>query len=171
MTLLNRDPNAPKIWNGNLPVTSRYTYGLAGERFFRAIKDEGRIYGTRCVQCERIYVPATTFCERCLGELDDWVDVGTKGEIHTFTINFTETDRPDRNTPEVIAFIRLGDGGIVHRLGEIDPEDVSIGFFDGKKLVKSKKFVKVHPAQMIKVKLKRAEIKDIKSLRVEVLRK
>ena len=31
MTLLERDPNAPAAWYGNLPVTSRYTYGLAGE--------------------------------------------------------------------------------------------------------------------------------------------
>jgi hypothetical protein len=31
--------------------------------------------------------------------------------------------------------------------------------------------VKVHPAQMIKIKLKRAEIKAIKALRVEVLQK
>ena len=50
-------------------------------------------------------------------------------------------------------------------------EGVSIGFFDGEKLVKTKKFVKVHPAQMIKIKLKRAEIKAIKALKVEVLKK
>jgi hypothetical protein len=50
-------------------------------------------------------------------------------------------------------------------------EGVSIGFFDGEKLVKKKKFVKVHPAQMIKIKLKRAEIKAIKTLKVEVLEK
>jgi NADPH-dependent 2,4-dienoyl-CoA reductase/sulfur reductase-like enzyme len=50
-------------------------------------------------------------------------------------------------------------------------EGVSIGFFDGEKLVKSKKFVKVHPAQMIKIKLKRAEIRTIKTLKVEVLQK
>ncbi|MGW8289034.1 MAG: pyridine nucleotide-disulfide oxidoreductase, partial [Candidatus Bathyarchaeia archaeon] len=50
-------------------------------------------------------------------------------------------------------------------------EGVSIGFFDGKKLVKTKKFVKVHPAQMIKIKLKKAEIRAIKTLKVEVLQK
>ncbi len=50
-------------------------------------------------------------------------------------------------------------------------EGVYIGFFDGEKLVKTKKFVKVHPAQMIKIKLKRAEIKTINSLKVEVLQK
>ena len=48
-------------------------------------------------------------------------------------------------------------------------EGISIGFFDGKRLVKSKKFIKVHPAQMIKIKLKRSETRTINSLKVEEL--
>jgi NADPH-dependent 2,4-dienoyl-CoA reductase/sulfur reductase-like enzyme len=50
-------------------------------------------------------------------------------------------------------------------------EDVDVGFFDGERLVKTKKFHKVHPAQMIKIKLKGDETSDINSLKVEVLRK
>jgi len=48
-------------------------------------------------------------------------------------------------------------------------EQVSIGFFDGKKLLKTKKFRKVHPAQMIKIKLKESETRAIKTLKVRVL--
>jgi len=50
-------------------------------------------------------------------------------------------------------------------------EDVAIGFFDGETLVKTKKFRKVHPAQMIKIKLKGSETSAINSLKVEVLGK
>lgn len=50
-------------------------------------------------------------------------------------------------------------------------KDKSIGVFDGGKLVKTKKFRKIHPAEMIKITLKRSETKDIKALRVEVLQK
>ena len=50
-------------------------------------------------------------------------------------------------------------------------EGISIGFFDGEKLVKTKKFLKVHPAQMIKIKLKRSETKAINTLRAEVIQK
>jgi len=50
-------------------------------------------------------------------------------------------------------------------------EDVSIGFLDGERLVKTKKFRKVHPAQMIKIKLKRSETGAIKTLKAEVLQK
>ncbi len=127
MTLLERDRNAPQAWFGNLPVTSRYTYGLAGERFFRAIKDEGKILGAYCPQCDRTYVPATLFCERCLSKLDEWVDVGTTGEVLTFTLLYENLDGSRREVPEIIAFVRFGDGGLVHRLGGLAPEEVGIG--------------------------------------------
>jgi uncharacterized OB-fold protein len=127
MTLLERDKKAPTAWFGNLPVTSRYTFGIAGERFFRAIKKEGKILGTHCPKCERTYVPATMFCERCLGKLDEWVDVGTIGEVHTFTFLHQNYDGSPKEVPEVIAFISLGDGGIIHRLGVIPSGDIEIG--------------------------------------------
>ncbi len=110
-----------------MPVTSRYTAGLAGERFFRALKDEGKILGSRCEACETTYVPARQFCERCMDELDDWIDVGTRGEVHTFTLLYRNVDGGLREEPEVVAFVRIGDGGIVHRMGEVSPEEVSIG--------------------------------------------
>jgi hypothetical protein len=50
-------------------------------------------------------------------------------------------------------------------------EDVTIGFFDGETLIKKNKFRKVHPAQMIKIKLKGSETSNISSLKVEVLEK
>ncbi len=127
MTLLERDPKAPGAWLGEMPVISRYTFGLAGERFFRTIKEEGRILGTRCGRCERTYVPAAVFCERCLGKLDEWVDVGTVGEVFTYTLLYENVKGTHRQTLEIVAFVRLGDGGLVHRLGEVEPEAVSIG--------------------------------------------
>lgn len=127
MTLLERDPQAPPVWLDNMPITSRYTYGLAGERFFRTLAEESKILGTRCSKCDHVYVPATSFCERCLGKLDDWVDVGTIGQVHTFTLLYLELDGTSQQSPELVAFIRLGDGGLVHRLGEIKPDDIVIG--------------------------------------------
>lgn len=127
MTLLNRDPKSPISWQGELPVTNRYTYGLAGEKFFRAIKDEGHIMGTYCPRCDHTYVPAAAFCERCLGKLDDWLDVGIRGDVITYTILNVGIDGSPLENPEIIAFIRFGDGGIIHRLGEIEPNQVEIG--------------------------------------------
>jgi uncharacterized OB-fold protein len=127
MTLLQRDPNAPLAWVDNLPVENRYTYGLAGEKFFRTIKDEARILGTYCPECNHTYVPAAAFCERCMAKLDEWVDVGTVGEVVTFTFLNVGLDGKPLEKPEIIAFIRFGDGGLIHRLAEIELEQVEIG--------------------------------------------
>lgn len=127
MTLLQRDPKAPVSWSGDLPVKNRYTYGLAGEKFFRTLKDEGKILGTYCPNCDHTYVPAAAFCERCLGKLDEWIDMGMIGDIVTYTVLNVALDGSPLDKPEVIAFIRFGDGGLIHHLGEIEPEQVEIG--------------------------------------------
>ena len=127
MTLLERNDNAPSYWRDEMQVTNRYTFGLAGERFYRAIKDEGKILGTYCNNCERTYVPAAAFCERCMNQIDDWVDVGIDGEIVTFTILFVDNDGSRHEEPETIAFIRFGDGGLIHRLKSSDKIKVEIG--------------------------------------------
>lgn len=127
MSILTNDPQAPLQFNGEMPVASRYTFGLAGERFFRTIKDEARILGTHCARCKITYVPPTAFCERCLSECDEWIDVGTVGEIHSFTLLHLDQDGSTLNHPELIAFIRLADGGLIHKIGEISPSEVYIG--------------------------------------------
>jgi uncharacterized OB-fold protein len=127
---MNKSKHNPRVggaWEGNLPVRSRYTFGVAGERFYRAIKDEGKIYGTTCSECERTYVPATLFCERCMEELDTWIDVGNSGEVHTFTLLYEDLDGNRKQNPDIIAFIRIGDGGFVHRLGEVSEDEITIG--------------------------------------------
>jgi uncharacterized OB-fold protein len=127
MSLLKKDPNAPQAWFDILPVPSRYSAGIAGERFFRSIKDEGVILGSYCERCSTSYVPARQYCERCLDELDDWRDIGTRGEVHTFTLLFENLDGTPREEPEVIAFIKMEDGGLIHRLDQIDLDQLEIG--------------------------------------------
>lgn len=127
MALLKRGALDPQSWPGEMEIPARYTAGLAGERFFRALKDDGEILGSRCTRCEILYVPARQFCERCLDELVDWSNVGTLGEVHTFTLLFRDVDGNALPEPEIVAFVQFGDGGIVHRLREVEPEDVFVG--------------------------------------------
>ena len=107
MSLLSKDPQGPNAWLGDLPVVSRYTAGIAGEKFFRAIQEEGKILGTYCDNCDITYVPGRIFCERCFSELDLWEDVGKTGEVYTFTLLFENLDGSLREEPQVIAFIKI----------------------------------------------------------------
>ena len=116
-------------WRGDIPITSRYTAGIAGERFFREIKDHARFLGTRCEACGLTYLPPTMFCERCFAQLDDWVEVSSVGTVFTYTVLHLDLDEKPLAEPDILAYVKLdgSDGGLVHRLGEVDPDQVEIG--------------------------------------------
>jgi len=47
--------------------------------------------------------------------------------VDTFTLLHVNLDDSPRQQPEIIAFVRFGDGGLIHRLGEIDLDQLEIG--------------------------------------------
>ncbi len=118
-----------KPLHGELPVYGQYTFGIAGERFFREIKDNGRIMGTRCDKCSLTYVPPRIYCERCFEGLKEWVAVPSTGTVHTYTIAHFDLDGAKLPEPTIIAMVQLDGvyGGLVHQLGEVRPEEVKIG--------------------------------------------
>jgi len=118
-----------RAWYGDMPVESLYTAGVAGERFLRAIKDEGRLLATHCHHCDITYLPPTLFCERCFSELTDWVEVGPEGEVQSFTVMAVGPEGEPLQHPAVVAFIQPdgADGGLIHYLGDIDPAEAEIG--------------------------------------------
>lgn len=122
-------PRDAIAWEGDIPITSRYTVGIAGERFFREILENAKLLGTRCTECDITYVPPRMYCEQCFAHLDEWVDVPSTGHVHTFTVVHIDLDGNPSPEPRVVAFVRLDgtDGGLVHFLDEVDPDEVSIG--------------------------------------------
>lgn len=113
----------------DVKLYGQYTYGIAGERFFREIKDNGRIMGTKCQKCQLIYLPPRIYCERCFGELKEWVEIEGKGKVHSYTAVHIDLDGNRLNKPVLMTVIEFSGvhGGLVHKLGEIAFEDAKIG--------------------------------------------
>jgi len=118
-----------RVWYDDMPIESVYTVGIAGERFFRAIKDRGAITGTVCPTCDLTYLPPVMYCERCFAELDEWVELSTKGTVYTHTVLRLSLEEETLEEPQILALIRMEGvhGGLVHRLGEVNPEEVEFG--------------------------------------------
>lgn len=115
---------------GEIPVNFAYTLGVAGERFFREIMENGRFMGTRCRQCEYTYLPPRLYCERCFAGLgDQWVEVSSRGTVEAFTVAHLDLEGQPLAEPQLLALIQLegADGLLVHKLGQIEAEDVDIG--------------------------------------------
>jgi uncharacterized OB-fold protein len=118
------------VWRGEIPLEYVYTMGRAGEKFFRSIKDKGRFLGARCEQCDIVFVPPRIYCEECLARLEDsFVDVGTRGAVHTFTFCYEDMEGNRLEDPKIVAMVLLdgSDGGLVHFIKEVEPEEVYIG--------------------------------------------
>ena len=98
-------------------------------RFLDGLREE-RIVATECDNCGRILVPPRIFCERCFRPIDRWTDVPATGTVNTFSICHVTWDMHPLDEPELPAVIRLdgaSEGGFLHMLGEVAPDDVAVG--------------------------------------------
>jgi hypothetical protein len=104
-----------------------YTYfaGATASRFFAELRDHKRIVGTRCPGCERTLVPARAYCDACFIETDEWVTIGTRGQVDAFTIVAMKfPGLPD--PPLAIAYVTLdgADTAILNYLHGVDLTDI-----------------------------------------------
>jgi uncharacterized OB-fold protein len=111
----------PGNWNFD------YTYfaGQAASRFFAELKNSQRIMGARCPSCQRVLVPARSFCDACFKRTTEWVEVGPEGTLETFTIitaAFPGLPKP----PVVMAYVTMdgADTALVNMIHGLDLSDI-----------------------------------------------
>jgi uncharacterized OB-fold protein len=103
---------------GEMPVGFHYTPGVGNGAFFEALRARGAFLGSRCDACERTYVPARIFCERCFAALGPGVECGPGGTLESFTIVHEDVDGEPVEPPAPVGLVRLdgADTVLVHRL-------------------------------------------------------
>ncbi|MEM0075853.1 MAG: Zn-ribbon domain-containing OB-fold protein [Nitrososphaerota archaeon] len=107
-----------------------WTSGVAISRFLEGLKNK-EIWGRKCNRCGRIVVPPRMYCEQCFRPNDEWVKLKDTGKVNTYSVAYVNADASRRKEPIIIAVIEI-DGasplmGILHYLGEVQPDDVRIG--------------------------------------------
>ena len=111
-------------------IGARYAWdaGVAIGRFLDGLR-EGKILGRECRVCHRVLVPPRMFCERDFRGTDAWVQVENTGVVQTFSICNVRWDMQPLDEPELPAVIAIdgSDGGFLHTLGEVEPDEVTIG--------------------------------------------
>jgi len=107
---------------GEFPVHFRYTAGIAGEKFLREIKDNGRLLAARCNNCQLNYLPPRLYCERCMSKLEIFVQVENAGIVQSYTVCTQDNLGKQLPEPVNVAFVRFPSthGGLIHRInGEV----------------------------------------------------
>jgi len=115
------NPFNARHWLGDMETDYVYTLGVAGERFFKELK-KGKIMGAKCPCCGIVYVPPRMYCEECFAKLEEWVDVGKKGTVHTFTVASIDIDGSQLEKPVIYALIKFDEthGGLIHKIEKTD---------------------------------------------------
>jgi uncharacterized OB-fold protein len=115
--------------HGDMGVWHKYTFGLAGERFFRTLAEKRVLLATRCETCRKTYLPPKIYCPTCFAELTVWVELPPRGYVETYTFLYEDLEENRLTEPVAVAFVTFPgvEGGIIHRLGEVRPEEVCSG--------------------------------------------
>jgi uncharacterized protein len=110
----------------------RYAWsaGVATGRFLEGLR-RGELWGRRCDGCRRTLVPPRMYCERCYTPTARWVKLKDTGRVATYSVSYVNADASRRKDPILVAVVEI-DGasplmGILHLLGEVEPEHVAIG--------------------------------------------
>jgi len=125
-----RAATGTRAWYGEIPITSLYTAGVGGQIFFKALKEKGKLVGTRCGACAQVYLPARLFCERCFAELTEEVRIKPEGTLKSFTFCYVDRDGGRLERPLALALAQLVGATtlFLHRLLNVtDPSHVRIG--------------------------------------------
>jgi uncharacterized OB-fold protein len=104
--------------------------GVAIGRYLAALK-EGVLLGAHCRSCRKTVVPPRTICEWCFRPMDEYVPLDDTGTVNTFSLCYVTWDVRRVTEPEIPAVIEINGAsplhGIMHMLGEVDPQAVHIG--------------------------------------------
>ena len=122
-------PDEARHQRGSIPIHHRYTLGVAGDRFFKEMRDGKRLLASRCPKCQDSFLPPKMYCERCFEETTDWTAVERPGYVKSFTILHLSLDEEPLEEPVVVAFVAWEGlrGGLIHRVSDVRPGFLKIG--------------------------------------------
>jgi len=117
------------VYSGKISVPYTWSIGETGSRFFVEIRDNKKIFGTRCPKCMLTFAPPRKVCPRCFETGMEWKKLGDEGILLTYTIPHYHEDIHPMKDFFAFGIIKLdgADTGFTHLLGEFQPEELKKG--------------------------------------------
>ena len=110
-------------------LPEKTTVGATGSKALVELRDNKRILGIRCPDCNRTYMPPRLSCPICFRKMDEWVELSGKGSLLTYSIVYYSESYHPTPPPIIYGIIQLdgADTGLPHILAEVDLEELKIG--------------------------------------------
>ncbi len=94
--------------------------------FYEGLK-EGKLMGTKCKKCGRLFFPPQKDCPSCLTSDMDWVEMKREGTLETMTVVFVKPPSFGQYDPYPVAIAKLDDGPKILAWYKGDPQQVKPG--------------------------------------------
>ena len=111
------------ILPGEWHVRYNYAAGKTTTRFLKQLKEDAKIMGTKCPNCQLVMLPPRAYCERCFVPAEEWCEIRKTGTIEACTIvgeEFEGLPKP----PYAIAYVLL-DGARTAMINYVKGVDLS----------------------------------------------
>jgi len=101
-------------------ITSNSFYQFLGEK---------KLMGSKCKNCQAIYLPPHPICHKCHSTDMEWVEMKGGGKLAAFTAisvgpTCTIAEGHDRNNPYLVGIVKMDEGPkICGRIQGIDPKN------------------------------------------------
>ena len=105
------------VHESRIAVPYAWSAGSVLSRFLKALRDEKKILADRCPACRKVYVPPRNTCGTCFKDCEEWLEVGPRGRLISFTQAFYESPAQPRKNPIYGLIVLEGaDTGLLHLL-------------------------------------------------------
>ncbi|MCL4558280.1 MAG: Zn-ribbon domain-containing OB-fold protein [Deltaproteobacteria bacterium] len=74
--------------------------------FVKGLKDK-KILGRKCPRCGTVYVPGTSYCRKCLIDIDQVVEVKSEGVLDAFTVSVSDIRGNPVEKPFITCTVRF----------------------------------------------------------------
>jgi uncharacterized protein len=125
-----REAQEVLVMDGGIKVPYSWSAGETGTTYLESLRDDKKFLGTRCPECGIVYHIPRRNCPDCFSECAEWVELGSSGELVTYTI--TRKHHPQLSPLKGVfgyAVIKLdgADTGFVHLISEFDESQLAKG--------------------------------------------
>jgi len=119
--MVTYDKKGNPILESEVRIPYEVAFGPTWFRFFEGLREK-KIFGTRCSRCNRVLVPARTFCPKCFVETEEWLEVSQEGEVIAWILTDYEYFGMPTKPPFISALIKLDgtDCSLMHLIGGFD---------------------------------------------------
>ena len=95
--------------------------------FFKNVK-QGRLTTTKCKECGKLLWPPRVICPECLSDKLGWINLGTEGELYSFTeVRLGAALGWVQDVPFCVGIVKIGGLLISTRIDDARYEDLKIG--------------------------------------------